>query len=481
LNVGENEVNDGGADGATIELGATAPGASDGASAFGIHVVIVVVAVVLALVLVAFAVRKSAKERTDLGSTFWSLIALAASVIWWALAGEGHWQRTVLLVWLSLASFMVGCLVGFLFSSFGEEVNTFGKVRDWLVGAITAVTFVKAQNVFKVLSYFADGSSGIGLPTSISASVLYVGLGFFFMFLQRELILNVLLARSRLERGRVEGTVEAGQVAQNFLATVPTSILTGVENIEKSSRFAGTEAERLRTLLFSSDVEGFLKAADTAAAAGTLVWDVTSKAAYLHYYRIYFKTDGERRAQAELAHDWIQRALLVNPLHADLTVKQADVLATLRRYEEAVGLLEGLRRRPDAPAFVKQWLGYMYLYVDRLDDSLKMSEEYRQAFPDDNDSLFNIACAHAQRYCTLKQTGTDATAMLKSHDEALSTLEEALRREPTYATTVGTEWVKPGESFPCFKDDPRFLQIVADATALAGAAPAAAASAQSKT
>jgi hypothetical protein len=63
----------------------------------------------------------------------WIAIA-AASVLWWVIAAQHCLWRLVLVAGLSLAAFMVGCLVGFLFTSYGEEASTVGKVRDWVIG-----------------------------------------------------------------------------------------------------------------------------------------------------------------------------------------------------------------------------------------------------------------------------------------------------------------------------------------------------------
>src|SRR2546426_683865 len=75
----------------------------------------------------------------------WIVIAMA-SVVWWIIASQHLWWRLVLVIGLSLASFMVGCLVGFLFTSYGEESGTVGKIRDWVIGGITGLTIAKAGN-----------------------------------------------------------------------------------------------------------------------------------------------------------------------------------------------------------------------------------------------------------------------------------------------------------------------------------------------
>jgi hypothetical protein len=73
----------------------------------------------------------------------WMGVALF-SLAWWAVAAQHSLWRFVLTIALSSASFMIGCLIGFLFTSYGEETNTVGKVREWLIGGLTGLTIAKA-------------------------------------------------------------------------------------------------------------------------------------------------------------------------------------------------------------------------------------------------------------------------------------------------------------------------------------------------
>jgi hypothetical protein len=127
-------------------------------------------------------------------------IVIAVSIVWWSVAGQWSLRRTVLLVDVSMASFMVGCLVGFLFTSYGEEVSTLGKIRDALIGGILALTVAKTSAITGILTAFAAGPGPSEFSYVAGSSAVYFALGFFFMFFGRELGLNVLLARSRAER-----------------------------------------------------------------------------------------------------------------------------------------------------------------------------------------------------------------------------------------------------------------------------------------
>lgn len=387
------------------------------------------------------------------------------SIVWWVVAAQHCLWRFVLVAGLSLAAFMVGCLVGFLFTSYGEEASTVGKVRDWLIGGITGLTIAKAGAIKGLLLTFAAGPGPKEFALAVSGAIVYSVLGFLFMFFQRELILNVMLAQSRAERGKLEGSQQAGQVIQHFLAKLPASVLSGVDNIDQITEVDAEEAKALKDLLYSPDVDDFLKQAEEAANRGAVDWDIASKAAYICYYRTYFEKSNKQTA-VDKARQWILRALNMNPLHVDLTMKCADMLGASHEHDAAVAVLERLASRPEAPLLVKQWLGYFLLEVpSRLNDSIKYSQEYLNLFPDDQDAPFNIACAYAQMYCEELRSGkTTSNAQSSNREKAIEQLTEALRRDPDYAETVRTQWTEKGESFDCFASDPEFQQLVAART-----------------
>jgi tetratricopeptide (TPR) repeat protein len=402
----------------------------------------------------------SAPQTKNPWTTLTWITITAASVAWWITAAQHLRWRFVLVVGLSLSSFMVGCLVGFLFTSYGEETGTVGKIRDWVIGGITGLTIAKASTIKGLLLTFAAGPGASEYALTISSAVVYAILGFFFMFFQRELILNVLLAQSRAERGRIEGVREVGQVIKSFLVKLPASILSGVDDIDQISAVNKQEADRLRGILYSDEVNAFLEQAEAASAQGNLDWDVVSKAAYIQYYRTYFEKD-DKVGQAKRAIDWITRALFMNPEHADLTMKYADMLATQEDYDGAASILERLVLQPDAPVVVRQWLGYYLLYVPtRLEDAIKYSDQYYSLMKG-NDALFNMACAYAQAYCRgVELEPSLSKSRENSREKALSYLEEALKVDPEYAEVVRTKWITKGESFDCFASDAQFHKIV---------------------
>jgi len=150
----------------------------------------------------------------------------------------------------------------------------------------------------------------------------------------------------------------------------------------------------------------------------------------------------------------------MNPLHVDFTVKHAAILGILNRNDEAIAILEGLYRRPEAPAYVSQWLGYFLVGVpDRLDDSIRYSQAYHAMFPNESDAPYNIANAYARKYCREVRAGGKEVDP-GNRQLALSNLKEALARQPAYADTVREKWTQPDGSFNCLLHDQEFRSLV---------------------
>ena len=399
-------------------------------------------------------------------SAFWILLVLPASLWWWWRAALGNPLRYILLIAVSLAAFMVGCLVGFLFSSYGEELSTIGRIRDWLIGGLTGLTLAEAIHqggFFKtILLKFAVNQNDMEFSLVISMAVVYSSLGFLFMFFQRELILNVVLAKSRAERGQLDGTRQTGLAIQKLLAQLPPSVLSGVSDISETN-VSKKELEDLRTALYSEDVTTFLRQADEAHRGGILLdWDTTYKVANIQYYRKYFETAEQKPVQVKRALDSIRRALAINPLHADLTMKYADMLGFDNQVDAAVAVLEALSVRPESPAVVKQWLGYfLHSNPSRVDDSIKYSKQFLAFFPNNNDTLFNLAYAYTVMYSQeLKKEGKTSDPASANRAAALQYLEAALRVDPEFKRTVSGKWIEERKGFECLADDPDFKRLI---------------------
>jgi tetratricopeptide (TPR) repeat protein len=405
------------------------------------------------------------KPWFSLPSNIYWLMLFLLSVSWWDIAGGNDKPKSILLAAVSLAAFMIGAMAGFLFTSFGDELATFGKIRDWVIAGITGATVAELAEqggVFKnILQKFVQtqGPGEFGLV--ISMAVVYFSLGFFFMFLQRELLLNILLAKSRAERGRLDGTVQAALVIQKLLIKLPPSLLTGIDSVD--AVLEPKEAEELRSLLGADDVKLFLTQAEQALKEGhPLDWDTVSKVAYIYYYKVYCVPEQEKPNLLQCAIHWIQRALVLNPMHVDLLMKYADMQMIDEDYTTAVATLEQLAVRDDAPGYVKQWLGYALLQIpERLQDSIKYSQEFLRQFPDTSESMFNTALAYAKLYCReLRATKTTLKLDSQNRLQALAHLGEALEKDPDYRKHVQENYSSKGGSFECMDSDQDYRKLV---------------------
>lgn len=405
----------------------------------------------------------------------WIAVAVV-SVLWWIAESGGNRWRFILSAAMSVTSFMVGCLIGFLFSSHGEETDTIGKIRDWVIGGITTLTIAKAASIKATIMNFEVVKDDKEFAVAFGAAVAYFALGFAFMYFLREIYLNPLLAERRRERGIIEGTRSVDQVVKSSFAKLPASILAQGPDVNDISNPEKKEAaNKLRDDFFSHDVDAFIEEVnDSLDQSAGVNWDDIAKVANIQYYRTYFVQESEKAAQAKLAIEWIQRTLMFNPHNVDLVIKYADMLTVTGDYTGAVGILERLVHQPDAPLMVRQWLGYFLLYVPhRAADAIKYSNDYRTLVGEDADSLFNISCAYAQANCEGPGAEPGLEDSATNHAKALEFLKLALQREPDYAATVLGKWARPGESFSCFAQDPEFLALVAPKPLAPAAAPQA--------
>lgn len=412
---------------------------------------------------------KSGNRRLAYSFALWLIVA-ASAVLWCWYIGHNHWWRWALLTGLAAASFIVGSLIGFIFTTYGDESNTIGKVRDWAVGALAGFTIAKFSALHAVLLLFAITNTAADYALTLAVALVFSGLGFYFMFFGRELLFNIPLAKKRAERFLIENTHQAGIITIQLNTTLPSSVLMG--DADADSLFESHPA--LKESLKSAAVTEFLEHAEQALAAGqSLDWDIVSKVANLQYYRAYLAEEDQRSEQWEVALEWIMRALVLNPDHVDLTVKRADVLALLERYRETVAVLEGLYPRPDCPIFVEQWLGYYLLWIPgREDEAIQCCQSYLTRFPESNEALRNLASGYAQKAClTAKKTSTPLDKNSPEYKKALEHLQEIVLSNPEYLPTIRTQWVAPKGSFSCFGQDPGFLKIVAK-TPTQPAAPA---------
>ena len=262
-----------------------------------------------------------------------------------------------------------------------------------------------------------------------------------------------------MHRGKLDGSKQAGQVLQRFRLRLPASVLTGIDYIDEVPDLNEKEVKQLKDLLYQTEVDKFLEEAEEATKMGSVDWDIASKAAHIHYYRTYFEKENE--SEGTKASEWIIRALNMNPLHVDLTMKYAAILGTNEEYDAAAAILERLILWPDAPVLIKQWLGYYLRFLPyRLDESIQYSVEYHKLFPDESDTFFNISYAYGHKYCNeLRASGKIEDLQSDNHLKAISNLRDGLRNQPKMAETV-RKWIDSNTPLECLKNDKDFLSLV---------------------
>lgn len=391
----------------------------------------------------------------------WIVVAVIA--LWWIiLAAKLTFWHFILNIVLGFASAAIGCVIGFLFTSYGEESGTVGKIRDWLIGGLAGLTLAKAGSIKSLLITFAAGPGPQEFAVVCGTAISFAVLGFFSMFFQRELILNVLLAESRATRGQIEGTRQAGIAVLRLLTALPPSVQSGLADIDQLVQVPTTETAQLKALLDSSEVYGYLTDADDALKAGReLEWNTVATVANLHYYRTYFESDQDnKREEANRAATWILRALTMNPMHVDLTAKYADMLSINERYEEATVILERIIAGPLTPPLFKEWLAcYLVHLPTRLDDAIRYAESYHDQFPTETDTAFVLAYAYAKKYGEELLTRGIGENNSENRKRALNKLREGLIAQPMFGDIVRTKWVAPGGPCESLVHDPEFRSI----------------------
>lgn len=392
--------------------------------------------------------------------------AVLAILGWVSTAAYHHWWRASLLTALAGAAFVLGTLVGFIFSTYDDEASTIGKVKDWLLGALATITLVKFAALKSFLITFAVFYNSREYALTVGVAMVFLVIGFFFMYFGRELLFNVPLARKRAERSSIE-THQASMVTLQLIAAIPSSLLCGIDDAESLLKTRPALAAQLRESLKSKDVETFLAQSDAAIRTGQPIdWDIVSKNAYLEYYRIYFCAADGKQDQAATALVWIVRALVINPEHVDLTVKRADVLAIQTLYDECCATLARLQPQPECPAFIDQWLGYYLLFVrGREDDAIEASASYLARFKESKEARRNLACAYAQKYCrehchAETVSGGHLDHQAPAYKAAMEQLTLVVRNQPEYVATIRHKWIAPRESFACFAQDGAFRALV---------------------
>jgi tetratricopeptide (TPR) repeat protein len=349
-----------------------------------------------------------------------------ASILWWGIAGHWTMERSVAFIGVSMMSLSCGLLLGFLFSAYEGEQASVGKVRDWLIGAITGIVIAKAAGgggeVYGLFAQFKprEGSE-IDVPLLIATAVTYATAGFFLMYVMRELQLNPAFRAARKK---------ADEIAKQ--TSVETDAGTKADRrpaAEKKEQLAPAASDLLKVV------------EEKNLAPQELTFEALVKTARAYYATNDFAT----------ALGYLREANRLRPQDAEIATLLASALNESGKREEGVQILRRLADRGENVPAVYKILGYYLLWFpDELQDSVRYSMEYLKAVPNDSGAIFNLACAYAQLF------GEQQKTMWR--DLAIAELRKAIA-----ITDLWRERARDltDFDFAAIRDDPEFQTLIA--------------------
>jgi len=387
---------------------------------------------VIALGLLAWTIWGKATTQRD-----FLPLACILSVLWWVQAGRGELDCESKFVAASLAALAVGTLFGFVFSSTMGESDSVGKVRDWLVGGIAALSVAQVASgghtVGRVLRIFVPQNRPDDLASVTGMVVVYSVAGFFLMFFNRELILNLLLVKGR--RATLDAFEKSAEAA-------------GKKIVEAFGHAPGSldwqTAAQQQPLELDPEVKNYVCEVETRLRDGAKVESEDIKKA-----AVVLSLGGQNIRATE----FLKLALQRNPDDEDLVMMLARTLSELGERDQAITqLLEFKKRNPKASRIDKV-LGFYYLWSpDKLKESIQFTSSYIETVaPEDDGAIFNLACAYAQQYGESKE---------KEHRKvALEKLKLAVSANKVWKERA-LELTGIDGDFVSLKDDPEFKAIV---------------------
>lgn len=405
-------------------------------------------------------------SQVGIGTYVASAIFITFSFIWAFCIGFKDPERISLALVTLACSFAVGSLIGFVFTIFGDEIESLGKARDSMIALVSGFAGVGVAKTAELggllgrIQLFPRQNEA-GAWFSVLFVATYTIAGFYAMYFFRKLALNPALAEAheRLEH-KTKLSNRASQVLIEIEKKLPKSIIYGRDAIEDlDEKTDGT----LKEDLIADDVDEFLSICDQEVEKGSLSIDLVNKASVLHYYRIrcHPPDSKKREGEAEKAIEWLTRATMIDPLDPEPQLKLAEVYAMLDEDETCVSILEKLERNDESPQYLDQWLGFYLLHSDaREEDAIAHSEAFLKRYPTNEICLFNIARAYSQMLKRKIETDIkEVNIRAEYRTRALENLRRSIRID-SGLKAFAKEKAKPNESFDVLSGDPEFLEII---------------------
>lgn len=395
----------------------------------------------LCAVLLALFVKRQVMRNVDQRGG-WSpsyaemtVIWVGASVLWWFLAGSFEAQRISWLIASSATALATGAIVGFLFTSYDEESESIGKVRNWLLGGITGLTIAElatgAGTVRAILTLFQAGDPPAAAGLHACNLVGYSVLGFFGSFILREVWLNPLFAKARRQRRELASAIDSATDAVKTASEAWSKGLASVDEFETPDNVTYSQAMRVvdsmeawKLANLGGDPQTLLVVARSYAIVGQ------HAAAAGAFERIIERSGFDRTALVGAAMAYEE--LGAHSKAGELVKKYIDRLGDDGR----------------------QWLSFYLLHdPDTVREAAEYAELYLNAHqePGNGATHFNAACAYAQVYA--------ATGQETARASSLDYLGQAGRINPVWLVRAKqlSGW---NDDFYALRGDNEFLSLV---------------------
>jgi tetratricopeptide (TPR) repeat protein len=349
--------------------------------------------------------------RLSLAATVFGMVVLALAICGPACPGQA---RAIGLL-LSLGALVSAGGVGFLFgipktvqadeknARLSYQVNTnLEQISDWLTKMIVGLALVNLKTVpARIADIGSVAGASLGPNGNIIAQVVVVyfgGLGFLYGYLATRLY----LAPSFPYADRVSYDALSDAVAPTINALSTADKLQPPRDVTPPAPPAPVQ-----------------RLARTAAQARPPASDMPLPVARNTALALYLSG---RYAEAVPYFDRADERPEDDPRFA---IQHAITLGESGSQERAVQVLERVVNITDTPVEAKKALGYYLLWLpNRIQDSIKYTQEYLDSVKDDDGAIFNLACAYAQRYGQTKDQ--------KDLDRAEAELKRAISMNPAW-------------------------------------------------
>jgi tetratricopeptide (TPR) repeat protein len=302
---------------------------------------------------------------------------------------------------VATAALNVGAVIGFLYSTFGEEEKKFSQIFvavNGLLGGATLTDLLQKDNSL-IIKCLEQITVGCGLDEKYAGSLFVViitcvPVGFFWLYFNRKLVLNpeIYLASKCIK--------EANEV----LNKKPLQIITDPD-IEKPVSDPEVQA-----------------AAKVITKSGSIVKS-GSVGALFNLGRSFYELHEYARAIP-----LFQKALEIRPNQPEVLLCTASAMLEIGNNLGAIGILEKLTTLSIVPTAAWKLLGYAYLFYPddkpdkrgKLEKAITASRKFLAFEPNDNGAKLNLACAYGQ-------LGPDYPGAVQS---VISLIKEILDQDP---------------------------------------------------